>query len=66
MMELLRSIRDKISMETMDMSFEELEKYFKKRNAALKRKYKTGKFSPLASEPAENYINKEKNKRKKS
>lgn len=62
-MEVLRDIRDKISLDTMDMSFEEQQEYFRKRReefekkqSKVKRKYKTVRESSLAvAEPRTKY-----------
>ncbi len=55
-MKELREIRDKISLETMDMSFEELKEYLaehsKIHNASVwKNKYKAKANSLIAAEP---------------
>lgn len=63
MIERLREIRDKISLETMDMTFEEIQEYFTKRreafekkNAKAKRKYKIQESTSLAvAEPKAHY-----------
>ncbi|MBI3500165.1 MAG: hypothetical protein HY063_00060 [Bacteroidetes bacterium] len=61
MIERLREIRDKISLETMDMNFEELEKYFEERRIRHEmksgnKKYKTTSHAPsIAAEPKEKY-----------
>jgi lipoate-protein ligase A len=54
MIERLREIRDKISLETMDMSFEEMEEYFKKR----REKYETQTSNLMVAEPKAKYGNK--------
>ena len=38
MIERLRDIRDKINMDIQDMSFEEMQEYFKKRRAKFENK----------------------------
>ena len=54
MIERLREIRDKISLETMDMNFEEMEEYFKKR----REKYETQTSNLMVAEPKAKYGNK--------
>jgi len=60
MIELLREIRDKISLDIMDMTFEEQEEYFRKRKDEFeqkqaKKKYKTIRHTPIAAEPKPKY-----------
>jgi hypothetical protein len=58
MVEKLREIRDKISMETMNMTFEELEHYYSERKKKLALKEKTYKTEPsvsLSAEPRVHY-----------
>ena len=59
-MQQLRDIRDKISLETMDMSFEELQKYFAERSkihdsSVWKKKYKQDSNITIAAEPKAKY-----------
>ena len=54
MIERLREIRDKISLETMDMNFKEMEEYFKKR----REKYETKTNHLMVAEPKAKYGNK--------
>ena len=63
MIERLREIRDKIRLETMDMSFEELQKYFAERSkihdsSVWKKKYKHHSNITIAAEPKVKYGNK--------
>ena len=60
MIECLREIRDKISLETMDMNFEEVQKYFEERRkifetGSKKKKYKTLHHASIAAEPRAKY-----------
>lgn len=59
-MQELREIRDKISVETMDMSFEELKEYLTLNSkihdeAVWKSKYKSKLKSSLAAESGQKY-----------
>ena len=60
MIERLREIRDKISLETMDMGFEEFQKYLKERKENFEtksgnKKYKTTLTPSIAAEPKVKY-----------
>jgi hypothetical protein len=59
MIERLRDIRDQISLETMDMNFDQLQHYFSERNKRQvqkkKRKSKSADTSSLAAEPRAKY-----------
>ena len=60
MIERLREIRDKISLDTMDMSFEETQKYFAERRKKFelkqkKKDYKTSRTSSIAAEARKKY-----------
>ena len=59
-MQELREIRDKISLETMDMSFEELQAYLAKNSkiheaSVWKKKYKQNSSITIAAEPKAKY-----------
>ena len=59
-MEKLRAIRDKISFETMDMTFGELKSYLAKRSTihdagVWKNKYKSNSKPLIAAEPEPKY-----------
>jgi pyruvate/oxaloacetate carboxyltransferase len=58
MIERLREIRDKISLETMDMNFEEMEEYFRKR----REKYENKTETLSVAEPRVTYIKRKKTK----
>ena len=63
MIERLREIRDQISLETMDMSFEQLQQYFEERRKKFakktgNKKYKTSRSPSIAAEPEKKYGNK--------
>jgi hypothetical protein len=51
MMELLRDIRDKVSLETQDMSFEEMKEYLRKRVAEYEKQTQPS----IAAEPRVKY-----------
>ncbi len=58
MIERLREIRDKISLETMDMNFEQLQNYYadrRKKFELKQKKYKTQSTSSVAAEPTAKY-----------
>ncbi len=64
MIERLREIRDKISLDIMDLNFEETQKYFAERRKKFeekeklkrkRKKYKTQSTSSVAAEPTTKY-----------
>ena len=48
--QILREIRDRISLETMDMDFEEMQEYFRKRKEKFRQKE-----NMIAAEPKTPY-----------
>ena len=59
-MQELRDIRDKVSLETMDMSFEELKAYLVENSklhdsSVWKKKYKQNSGTAIAAEPKVKY-----------
>ena len=67
MIERLREIRDRISLDTMNMTFEELQQYFeeRKRKAGFKlNKYKISPTHSFAAEPSVKYSARLNRKRK--